>query len=175
MRATASCERCLLAICEVCSSTRGGGTFCVRCVRDQRRARERRLALLCTGVVVAAVATPLVVRALRAPVEARPGTRTVEKAASVVEKTAPVLSQRSTELSAAVDKEPCDRGKIVELCESLLRDVDARVREANEHIEEERNRLAALMSELAHSVINTSWPPRSPILRAEPSSLGSGS
>ncbi len=37
--------------------------------------------------------------------------------------------------------------------ESLLRDVDARVREANEHIAEERNRLAALMSELAHSVI----------------------
>ncbi len=37
--------------------------------------------------------------------------------------------------------------------ESLLRDVDARVREANERIEQERNRLAALMSELAQSVI----------------------
>lgn len=126
-RATATCERCLAAICEICSSTRGGGTLCVRCVRDQRRARERRLALLCTGVIVAAVATPLVYRALRAPVETGPGARTVEKAASVVEKTAPALSHRSTELSAAVDKEPCDRGKIVELCESLLRDGEPRL------------------------------------------------
>jgi DNA polymerase III subunit epsilon len=37
--------------------------------------------------------------------------------------------------------------------ESLLQDVDTRVREANERIEQERNRLAALMSELAQSVI----------------------
>ena len=108
-RATATCERCLAAICEICSTTRGGGTLCVRCVRDRRQARERRLALLCTGVIVAAIATPLVYRALRAPVETGPGARAIEKAASVVEKTAPVLSRRSTELSAAVDKEPCDR------------------------------------------------------------------
>ena len=37
--------------------------------------------------------------------------------------------------------------------ESLKRDFDQRVREANQRIEEERNRLAALMSELAQSVI----------------------
>ena len=37
--------------------------------------------------------------------------------------------------------------------ESLRQDVDRRVREANERIEQERNRLAALMSELAQSVI----------------------
>ena len=37
--------------------------------------------------------------------------------------------------------------------EALQRDVDQRVREANERIEQERNRLAALMSELAQSVI----------------------
>jgi DNA polymerase-3 subunit epsilon len=35
----------------------------------------------------------------------------------------------------------------------LMQDVDARVREANARIEEERNRLAALMSELAQSVV----------------------
>jgi PAS domain-containing protein len=37
--------------------------------------------------------------------------------------------------------------------EALRRDVGERVREANERIEQERNRLAALMSELAQSVI----------------------
>jgi len=37
--------------------------------------------------------------------------------------------------------------------ETLRRDVEARVHEANERIEQERNRLAALMSELAQSVI----------------------
>ncbi len=37
--------------------------------------------------------------------------------------------------------------------ELLRHDVEARVREANERIEQERNRLAALMSELAQSVI----------------------
>jgi DNA polymerase-3 subunit epsilon len=37
--------------------------------------------------------------------------------------------------------------------EALQRDVDLRVREANERLEQERNRLAALMSELAQSVI----------------------
>jgi len=37
--------------------------------------------------------------------------------------------------------------------ETLKRDVEARVREANERIEQERSRLAALMSELAQSVI----------------------
>ncbi len=42
---------------------------------------------------------------------------------------------------------------LAEARESLQHDVDARVREANERIEQERNRLAALMSELAHSVV----------------------
>ena len=42
---------------------------------------------------------------------------------------------------------------LAEARESLARDVDARVREANERIEQEKNRLAALMSELAQSVI----------------------
>jgi len=42
---------------------------------------------------------------------------------------------------------------IADVREALLRDVEARVREANERIEQERNRLAALMSELADGVI----------------------
>ena len=37
--------------------------------------------------------------------------------------------------------------------EALRQDVDKRVREANAHIEQERNRLAALMAELAQSVV----------------------
>jgi DNA polymerase-3 subunit epsilon len=55
--------------------------------------------------------------------------------------------------SAEIRRLAASLNGFAELRESLLRDVDARVREANEHIEEERNRLAALMSELAHSVI----------------------
>ena len=128
-RATATCERCLADICEICSSVRGDGTICVRCVRERRRARERRLALVCTAVVVTAVAAPLIYRAVKAPAgEAKQSARVVEKAASVVEKAAaPSLSDLSTELSAAVDKEPCDRGKIVQLCESLLQDGEPRL------------------------------------------------
>jgi aspartyl protease family protein len=84
---------------------------------------------MCTGGVVAAVAAPFVYRAITAPAgEARPGVRVVEKSASVVEKAAaPVLSDKTAELSAAVDKEPCDRGKIVQLCESLLHDGEPRL------------------------------------------------
>jgi aspartyl protease family protein len=127
-RATATCERCLAAICEICS-VRADGTICIRCVRDRRRARERRVALICTGVIVAAVATPLVYRATSAPAgEAKQDTRVVKKSATVVEKAAaPVMSEQTTELSAAVDKEPCDRGKIVPLCDSLLRDGEPRL------------------------------------------------
>jgi aspartyl protease family protein len=78
--------------------------------------------------VVTAVAAPFVYRAIRAPVgDSRPGARTVEKSASVVEKAAaPVMSEKTAELSAALDREPCDRGKIVQLCESLLRDGEPR-------------------------------------------------
>lgn len=126
-RATATCERCLSAICEVCSSVSADGTRCVRCVRHQRRARERRLTFACTGVVVVAVASPLVYRAINAPAgEPKPGASRVEKAAPPVDKAAPVARGKTGELSAALDKEPCDRQKIVELCESLLRDGEPR-------------------------------------------------
>jgi aspartyl protease family protein len=127
-RAIATCERCLAAICEVCS-VRVDGTICVRCVRDRRRARERRVALMCTAVVVAGVAAPFVYRATRAPAgEAKQGAPVVEKSTSVVEKAAaPVTSAQTAELSAAVDKEPCDRGKIVPLCDSLIHDGEPRL------------------------------------------------
>ena len=123
-RAIATCERCLSAICDICSSVSLDGTVCVRCVRDLRRARERRLALVCTGVVVAAIAAPFVYRAITAPAsEAKPAALVVEKAAPPVQKaTPPVMSGKTAELSAALDKEPCDRQKILDLCDSLLRD-----------------------------------------------------
>ncbi|HEX3763821.1 MAG TPA: aspartyl protease family protein [Kofleriaceae bacterium] len=77
--------------------------------------------------MIVAVAAPFVYRAIRAPVgDARPA-RAVEKAASVVEKPAPALSDKSAELGAAVDKEPCDRGNIVQLCDSLIRDREPRL------------------------------------------------
>jgi clan AA aspartic protease (TIGR02281 family) len=125
-RAIATCERCLSAICDVCSSARFGGTVCVRCVRGQRRARERWLALVCTGVVVAAVASPFVYRAISAPdPETRPAA-TTRSAAAAKTVSPPAMTARTAELSAAMDKEPCDRQKIVELCESLLRDGEPR-------------------------------------------------
>jgi len=122
-RAVATCERCLSAICEICSGVSLDGTVCVRCVRDRRRARERRLAFVCTGVVVAAVAAPFVYRAITAPAgEAKPAALVVEKAAPPVQKAAPrALSGKTSELIAALDKEPCDRQKILDLCDSLLR------------------------------------------------------
>jgi DNA polymerase III subunit epsilon len=55
--------------------------------------------------------------------------------------------------SAEVKRLAASLNAFADVRESLLRDVDARVREANERIEQERNRLAALMSELANSVI----------------------
>jgi len=78
---------------------------------------------------VTAVAAPFVYRAIQAPVgDARHGARTVERSASVVEKAAgPAMSEQAAALSAALDKEPCDRGKIVQLCESLLRDGEPRL------------------------------------------------
>lgn len=123
-RATATCERCLQAICEICSRVGFDGTVCVRCVRGLRRARELRLAFVCTAVVVVAVAAPFIYRALQAPGgEAKQGAPVVKKAAAVSETAAPpVMSDRTGALSAAVDKEPCDREKIVQLCDSLLRD-----------------------------------------------------
>jgi len=126
-RATATCERCLLAICEICTSVSFDGTVCVRCVRSRRRARERRLAFVCAGLVVAAAASPFVYRAITAPAGgARPGPGTVAKAASVVERPAPAMTGKTGELSAALDKEPCDRQKIVQLCDALLRDGEPR-------------------------------------------------
>lgn len=84
---------------------------------------------MCTGVVVAGVAAPLIYRATRTPAgEAQPRARVVEKSASVAEKTtAPVMSEETTALSAAIDKEPCDRAKIVPLCDSLIRDGEPRL------------------------------------------------
>lgn len=46
-----------------------------------------------------------------------------------------------------------DMNSFAEARELLRRDVEQRIREANARIEEERNRLAALMSELAQSVV----------------------
>jgi len=84
---------------------------------------------MCTGVVVAGVAAPLIYRATREPAgEARPVTRVVEKSASVVEKpAAPTMSEETAGLSAAVDKEPCDRAKIVPLCDALIHDGEPRL------------------------------------------------
>lgn len=126
--ATATCERCLSAICEICSSVSYDRTVCVRCVRAQRRARERRLAIVCTGVVVAAGASPFVYRAIKAPAgDAKPAASGVRQTASVVEHAAPpVMSGKTGELSAALDKEPCDRQKMLQLCDSLLRDGEPR-------------------------------------------------
>jgi DNA polymerase-3 subunit epsilon len=42
---------------------------------------------------------------------------------------------------------------IAERFEELKREVEGRIQEANAHLEEERNRLAALMSELTQSVL----------------------
>jgi clan AA aspartic protease (TIGR02281 family) len=126
-RAIATCERCLSAICEVCSGVSLDGTFCVRCVRDRRRARERRLVFTCTGVVVAAIVSPFIYRAITRPAsEAKPTAPVAGKAAPVGEKAAPVMSGKTAVISAALDKEPCDRQKILDLCESLLRDGEPR-------------------------------------------------
>jgi aspartyl protease family protein len=78
--------------------------------------------------VVAAVASPFVYRAIKAPAgETKQGASAVEKAAPVTEKAAPpAMSGKTGELSAALDKEPCDRQNIIQLCESLLRDGEPR-------------------------------------------------
>ena len=55
--------------------------------------------------------------------------------------------------SAELERLAASFNAFADVRESLQRDVDARVREANERIEQERNRLAALMSELAQCVI----------------------
>jgi DNA polymerase-3 subunit epsilon len=58
-------------------------------------------------------------------------------------------SHRATASRLGRDQRLAAAQRLADVRESLLRDVEARVREANERIEQERNRLAALMSELA--------------------------
>jgi DNA polymerase-3 subunit epsilon len=55
--------------------------------------------------------------------------------------------------SAEIKRLAGDFNRFADAHELLQQDVECRVREANAHIEQERNRLAALMSELAQSVI----------------------
>jgi DNA polymerase III subunit epsilon len=55
--------------------------------------------------------------------------------------------------SAEIKRLALDFNRFAEARELLQQDVECRVREANARIEQERNRLAALMSELAQSVI----------------------
>jgi DNA polymerase-3 subunit epsilon len=55
--------------------------------------------------------------------------------------------------SAEIQRLAASLNSFAEMRESLLCDVEARVREAKGRVEQERNRLAALMSELAQSVI----------------------
>lgn len=122
--AIATCEGCLSAICDICRSAALDRALCVRCARNQRRARERRLALICTAAVVAVVASPFVYRAVTAPAtEVQPAAAATQPATRPA---AGPVSAKTTELGAAVDKEPCDRQKIVELCDALVRDGEPR-------------------------------------------------
>ena len=131
-RAAATCVRCLSTICAVCSSTRPDGTVCAHCVaRGLRRAREARatrIALLAAVVIVAAIAAPFVYRAVKAPADAArtPASAARAPADAAGKGAPPVMTGKTLELSTALDKEPCDRQKIIEFCESLLGDGEPR-------------------------------------------------
>lgn len=131
-RATGTCVRCLSTICDVCSGASRDGTVCVRCVaRGLRRAREARalrLSLLGAVAVVAAIASPFVYRAVKTPADAvkAPADAVKAPAGAVKKAGPPVMAGETLELSTALEKEPCDRQKIIQFCEALLRDGEPR-------------------------------------------------
>jgi aspartyl protease family protein len=73
-----------------------------------------RIAIAVAAVAAVVSLVPFAVRSLGRQVE--------------VAKSAPPtsLSQHSLDLAAALDKEPCDRSRVVELCEAVLRDGEPR-------------------------------------------------
>src|SRR5512144_3238714 len=115
---------------------------------DQERAllapivRERAASLI-LGAVLLVVPLAFIVRALLA--------RYVTAPAKLVEDAQIMLAANPSHRapsrgSAELARLATSLNAFAEVRESLQRDVDARVREANERIEQERNRLAALMS-----------------------------
>ena len=111
---------------------------------------RERAATLVLGALLLIVPLAVIVRALFTRYVAAPAAL-VDDAQIIV---AANPSHRAPPRGAAeLKRVAAGLNAVADARESLLHDVDRRVREANERIEQERNRLAALMSELAHSVI----------------------
>ncbi len=113
--ATGSCVSCAAAICDVCTSFALDGHVCVQCKgKELRRRKLRNLALLGVALAGLGALSPSIYRA-------------VHKKVSDMQDGAPaVFRGKLAPLADALDKEPCDRRKIIDFCDELLREGEPR-------------------------------------------------
>jgi len=107
--ATGSCVQCEAVICDVCTAFGIDGVICTKCkARAWKAKRNRRYAMLGVALVGLGFLSPTIYRsASKKLTDIRDGAPAIYKG-----KLAP--------LAEALDKEPCDRRKIVDFCDELL-------------------------------------------------------
>lgn len=113
--ATGTCVPCGDPICDVCTSYGIEGAMCVACKRKQLAGKRRnRLILAGLGVAVLAALSPSIYRWAQ------------KKAADVADGAPSLLKGKLGLLSESLEKEPCDRQKIVAFCDELITEGEPR-------------------------------------------------